>query len=65
MACQTGMPPSKTPIAKATANNHHGTFKLDKNQKAEICPELTAGQTLTFDFKASLPVLFNFHYHQD
>ncbi len=81
VACQSSKPtkpitkslvkPLTKPLSQETAktysgtNQHHGVFKLDKNQKSEVCPELTAGQVLEFDFKASLPVLFNFHYHQD
>ncbi len=48
----------------AEANIHHGIIKSGKDQIAEICPELKTGQTLNFQLDASLPILFNLHYHQ-
>ncbi len=50
---------------KQQSNVHKGIFKSNKNQISEICPELHKGQILEFKLAASLPVLFNFHYHRE
>lgn len=59
-ACQT----SKTVSDKALNNIHHGIIKANKDQIAEICPEMKAGQVIAFELTASLPILFNLHFHQ-
>ena len=50
--------------ADNTASKHFVLVTTHQNDIGEICPEMNAGQTLSFDFKSNNEVEFNLHYHE-
>ena len=50
--------------ADNSASKHFVLVTTHQNDIGEICPEMNAGQTLSFDFKSNNEVEFNLHYHE-
>jgi len=51
-------------VAAQEPQKHFGYFKVAKGQIGELCPQLKAGQRLTYTVKSNKPIKFNFHYHK-
>lgn len=55
---------SMTASADSLTNKHFILVTTHQNEIGEICPEMDAGQTLSFDFQSNHDVEFNLHFHE-
>ncbi|GAA4364124.1 hypothetical protein GCM10023151_19950 [Kangiella marina] len=51
-------------VADDSSNKHFILVTTHQNEIGEICPEMDAGQTLSFDFQSNHDVEFNLHFHE-
>ncbi len=58
--CQSNLPQISNDSIK-----HLGQLISNRGEISEICFDVTKDQVLNFSIKASQPISFNVHYHQD